>query len=51
MVRLLVGLGASLDAPAPSGSTPLSVAVCWEAQDATRLLLELGADPNQVGCA
>ncbi|EFN54559.1 hypothetical protein CHLNCDRAFT_135356 [Chlorella variabilis] len=48
MIRLLVGLGASLDAPSPGGSTPLSVAVCWEQQEAAKLLLQLGADPNQV---
>ena len=41
-------LGASLDAPSPCGYTPLSVALCWEQPEATRLLLQLGADPNQV---
>ncbi len=41
-------LGASLDAPTPSGYTPLSVAICWEQAEAARLLLQLGADPNQV---
>jgi hypothetical protein len=49
MARLLRGLGASLDAPAPTGATPLSAAVCWEQREAAELLLELGADPNQVG--
>ncbi|KAL4447713.1 hypothetical protein ABPG75_004932 [Micractinium tetrahymenae] len=48
MIRLLHQLGASLDAPSPCGYTPLSVAICWEQQEATRLLLSLGADPNQV---
>lgn len=41
-------LGASLDAPTPSGYTALSVAICWEQAEAARLLLQLGADPNQV---
>ncbi|KAI7838481.1 hypothetical protein COHA_007744 [Chlorella ohadii] len=48
MMRLLIQLGASLDAPTPSGYTPLSVAICWEQAEAARLLLQLGADPNQV---
>ena len=43
-------LGASLDDPTTSGYTPLSVAVCWEQREAASLLLELGADPNQVHC-
>lgn len=41
-------LGASLDEPTPCGYTPLSVAICWEQQEAARLLLSLGADPNQA---
>ena len=28
---------------------PQSVAICWEQGEAARLLLQLGADPNQVG--
>ncbi|PRW45403.1 ankyrin-3 isoform X9 isoform A [Chlorella sorokiniana] len=48
MMRLLIQLGASLDAPSPSGYTPLSVAICWEQGEAARLLLQLGADPNQL---
>lgn len=41
-------LGASRDDPSPGGYTPLSVAMCWEQAAAASLLLQLGADPNQV---
>jgi ankyrin repeat protein len=46
MVGLLLGAGASVDAPDASGNTPL-MGVCFKGYDGVAVqLLEHGADPN-----
>jgi ankyrin repeat protein len=50
VIRVLVtDLGAYVDLPGPSGATPLTFAVRYDATMAAQALLELGADPLIYG--
>jgi ankyrin repeat protein len=46
---LLLGAGAKLDEPAPTGASPLVIAAHSGNHDVAMLLLERGADPNAAG--
>src|SRR6266540_1982963 len=48
-VRLLLGLGADVDAVSAEGNTPLVYAASRYNYDMAKLLLEAGADPNLKG--
>ena len=47
IVRTLLDRGAEIDAPAPSGTTPLMMAAQYGSEDSVKLLLQRGADPGK----
>ena len=46
LIRLFLDNYAYIDAASPNGSTPLMMAAMYGTQDATKLLLDAGADPT-----